>query len=213
MLGEKPPRLGQDEEVQQKTGKAEIAAKMEGLVMSWWKIAFCIAGYLFAWAAVAGFYDQAHKYEDDGLDGFGVFVGAAWPLYIAWIPLHAVYKAVKAQMLAQVERSKKAAEPSVPPGKFRIGSCETCMHAEPYDDGYMTCKACKDLGIARSTDSWCDKYESKQSKTENISCKWTKDEYAMALALNVMGYDTVFKMFTGIVHASGNGKDPFFFAA
>ena len=41
VLGEKPPWLGQDEEVQQKIGKAEIAAKMEGLVMSWWKIAFC----------------------------------------------------------------------------------------------------------------------------------------------------------------------------
>lgn len=178
--------------------------------MIWWKIAFCIAGYLFAWAAVAGFYDQMHKDKADGLDGFGFLIGAAWPLYIAFIPLHAVYKAVKAQMIAQVERAKKAAEPSVPPGKFRIGSCETCMHAESCDDGYMTCKACKDLGIARSTDSWCDKYESKQSKTENLPCKWTKDEYAMALALNVMGYDTFFKMSSGVVHASGNGKDPFF---
>ena len=90
--------------------------------MSWWEIAFCIAGYLFAWAAVAGFYDQAHKYEDDGLDGFGVFVGAVWPLYVAWIPLYAVYKEVKAQMLVQVERAKKAAEPSVPPGKVRLES-------------------------------------------------------------------------------------------
>lgn len=63
--------------------------------MSWWKIAFCISGYLFAWAAIAGVYDQMHEDEDDGMDGFGIFVGAAWPLYIAWIPFYKVYKSVK----------------------------------------------------------------------------------------------------------------------
>ena len=34
VLGKKPPWLGQDEEVQQTIGKAEIAAKMEGLCMT-----------------------------------------------------------------------------------------------------------------------------------------------------------------------------------
>lgn len=170
--------------------------------MSWWKIAFCIAGYLFAWAAVAGFYDQMHKDKDDCLDGFGFLIGAIWPLHIAWLPFRTVYRAVKVQTLAQVERAKKAAEPSVPPGTFRIGSCETCMHAEPYDDGYMTCKACKELGIARSKDGWCEKY------TKKPHGKWTTQDYFMAMALEVLGYERLTTVSDGRVYTSGKNNAP-----
>lgn len=209
MLGEKPPWLGQDEEVQQKIGKAEIAAKMEGLVMSWWKIAFCIAGYLFAFAAVSGLYGG--KSKSDPFEDF--LVGLFWPFYIVWLPLHAVYKSVKEQMTEQVERANKAAEPSVPPGKFRIGSCETCTHAEPYDDAYMTCSYCEDLGIARAKDGWCNEYSNTETgfdADKRERQKWDYKDYAAALFLDCMGYNTLCKMTSGRVHASANGKDPFF---
>lgn len=207
MLGKKPPWLGQDEEVQQTTGKAEIAAKMEGLVMSWWKIAFCIAGYLFAWAAVAGFYDQMHKDKADGFEGFGFLIGAGWPLYIAFIPLHAVYKSVKAQMIAQVERAKEAAEPSVPPGKFRIGSCKTCAYAVDRTEDYVWCKK---NGGAFCKGERCEEYKSAPEKKERKAIRWTRDEYALALALALIGYDTLCTTSSRRAHASANGKDPFF---
>lgn len=125
--------------------------------MSCWKIAFCIAGYLFAWAAVAGFYDQMHKDEDDGLDGFGFLIGAAWPMYIAWLPFRAVYNAVRAQILAQVERAKKAAEPSVPPGKFRLNCCETCAYGLTGDAKKMRYCGLKKKWVGNG--EWCTAYK------------------------------------------------------
>lgn len=179
--------------------------------MSWWKIAFCIAGYLFAWAAVAGFYDQAHKNKNDGLDGFGFLIGAAWPMYIAWLPFRAVYNAVRAQMLAQVERAKKAAEPSVPPGKFRLGSCETCAYAVDRTEDYVWCKK---NGGAFCKGERCEEYESatekqKSKKKEELS-KWSFKDYASAILLDCLGYKTICKMNSGKVYATSNGKEPFF---
>lgn len=46
------------------------------------------------------------------------------PLHVAQLPFNAVYRAVKAQMLAQVERAKKATEPTAPP----IGRCKDCAN-------------------------------------------------------------------------------------
>lgn len=154
-------------------------------------IFYCI-GYVLSAFAVSGLYDGTHD------NGMGPAFGLFWPLYIAWLPCHSVYKAVK----AQVERAKKTAEPSASTGKFRIGSCETCTHAEPYDDGYMTCKACKDLGIARSKYGWCEKY------TKKPHGKWTTQDYFMAMALEVLGYERLTTVSDGRVYTSGKNNVP-----
>lgn len=125
--------------------------------MGWLVAAFCIAGYLFAWAAVAGFYDQMHKDKDDGLDGFGFLIGAAWPMYIAWLPFRSVYRAVKVQMLAQVKRAKKAAEPSVPLGKFRLNCCETCAYGLTGDAKKMRYCGLKKKWVGNG--EWCTAYK------------------------------------------------------
>lgn len=129
------------------------------------KIVFCVVGYVFAGAAVAGWCSAKHPEDDDEEDipSYYILIGMIWPLYIAWIPVKAVYHAVKKQMIEQIKKMKKENEPSIPPGEFRIGNCSTCKKSRIVEDKIICTKKI-DLGclVYVRKDGKCNEYEERK---------------------------------------------------
>lgn len=107
------------EKVHEPRHEKKRQAKCEGAKMV--KVIFAIIWYVFAGAAIAGWYDSD---ESHWMPGW--YIGIIWPLYIAWLPVKFVYNQVKEQAYKQLEKKIEENKPSVPPGEFIIGSCDQC---------------------------------------------------------------------------------------
>lgn len=117
---------------------------------------FCTIGYVLAGFAVSGLYDGLHDND------MGPLIGPVWPLYIAWLPGQAVYKAVKAQASEQAKRAKKAKEASVPPGKSRLNRCETCVFGLTGDAKRMRFCGLKEKWV--ENEGWCKSYKEERKR-------------------------------------------------
>lgn len=145
------------EKVHEPRHKKKRQAKCEGAKMV--KVIFAIIGYVFAGAAIAGWYDSK---ENPWI--FGWCIGIVWPLYIAWLPVKFVYNQVKEQAYKQLKKKIEENKPAVPPGRFRLDCCENCKKwLGIKGDEFAICES--KLKLVSKGDycrKYCDKYEGKR---------------------------------------------------